>query len=153
VENHQLCKVGELVLKTVRYSREDISHFARLTGDDNPVHHDVEAARLARHGDIIAAGQQTSGLMMGLAATYFSRYSDGIHREMLCLNFNFSYKLPVFAEQELQLRWLVTSTQWNNRLGGVLVQLEGDASVRPGQPSVIGRGTILVKPAAQEPRA
>jgi acyl dehydratase len=145
VENHQLCKVGELVSKTVRYSRDDISHFARLTGDDNPVHHDAHAARLARHGDIIAAGQQTSGIMMGIAATYFSRCSDGVQREMLCLNFNFSYKLPVFAEQDLQLRWLVTTTQWNGRLGGVLAQLEGDASTRPGYPSVIGRGTILVK--------
>jgi len=144
----KLCSVGETVTRTVRYTREEISHFARLTFDDNPVHHDLTAARLARHGDIIAAGQQTSGIMTGLAATYFSRSDDGVFREMLCLNFNFSYKLPVFAEQDLLLRWEVVSVEWNQKLGGVLAQIEGDATVQPGKPCVIGRGTILVKESA-----
>ncbi len=144
----KLCNVGEEFSKTVRYTRETISQFARLTFDENPVHHEIEAARLARHGDIIAAGQQTSSLMMGLAATHFSRSSDGLHREMLCLNFNFSYKLPVFADQDLLLTWVVAATQWNAKLGGLVVQLDGNASVRVGHPSVIARGTILVKKAS-----
>ena len=147
-EHQKLCAVGETVSRTVRYSREEISHFARLTFDDNPVHHDLQAARRARHGDIIAAGQQTSGIMTGLAATYFSRNDGGVNREMLCLNFNFSYKLPVFAEQDLVLTWKVMSVEWNQKLGGLVAQIEGDASVQPGMPSVIGRGTILVKQAS-----
>jgi acyl dehydratase len=148
MDNNKLCVVGETVERSVRYTREEISHFARLTFDDNPVHHDLKAARLARHGDIIAAGQQTSGIMTGLAATYFSRSDDGVAREMLCLNFNFSYKLPVFAEQDLLLRWEVVSVEWNQKLGGVLAQIEGAAAVVPGKPCVIGRGTILVKESA-----
>lgn len=150
MDNPQLCVVGETVSRTVRYSREAISHFARLTFDDNPVHHDLAAAKRARHGDIIAAGQQTSGIMTGLAATYFSRSDDGIHREMLCLNFNFSYKLPVFAEQDLLIQWRVISVEWNQKLGGQVVQIEGSAAAEPGRPSVIGRGTILVKEAAAD---
>jgi acyl dehydratase len=150
LEHNKLCTVGEKFSKTVRYTREAISHFAHLTFDDNPVHHSIQVARLARHGDIIAAGQQTSGIMMGMAATYFSRSSEGIHREMLCLNFNFSYKLPVFADQDLLLTWEVTATQWNGKLGGLVVQLEGNASARPGQPSVIGRGMVLVKQASAQ---
>ncbi|MFX8051614.1 MaoC family dehydratase, partial [Acinetobacter baumannii] len=85
----------------------------RLTGDTNPLHHDVQAAQRARHGEIIASGQQTTALMIGLAASHFSRADDGHARELLCLNFNFAFKAPVFAEQELVLHWRVASVEWN----------------------------------------
>ena len=34
--------------------------------------------------------------MSGLAASHFSRRDDGVPRAMLCLNFNFSYKAPIY---------------------------------------------------------
>ena len=78
--------VGETLAKTVRFSRDDILTFARLSGDSNPLHIDPDVARRARFGDIIASGQQTSAALMGLLATYFSRdadthaHRDGIER-------------------------------------------------------------------------
>jgi len=141
-----LVVVGERITRTIRYSREDIAHFARLTFDYNPLHYDAQAAGRAQFGEIIAPGQQTSAIMMGLVATYFSRDDDGLKRQMLCLNFNFAYKLPVFAEQDLVLGWTVASVEWNSKLGGQLAHLDGVAEVVPERPSVIARGTILVKP-------
>ncbi len=143
--NDNVVAVGEAITKTLRYTREDIAKFARMTYDENPLHHDVQAAERARFGEIIAAGQHTSAIMMGLMATYFSRSDDGVRREMLCLNFNFSYKQPVFADQDLDIVWRVTSTQYNSKLGGMLVHIDGTATATPHKPSVIGRGTILVK--------
>jgi hypothetical protein len=49
--------------------------------------------------------------MIGLVASHFSRNDDGIERELLCLNFNFAFKAPVFAEQELLLSWRVASVR------------------------------------------
>jgi acyl dehydratase len=141
---------GEAFELTVRYSRDDIARFALATHDSNPLHHDVRAAQRARHGEIIASGQQTAANMMGMVATYFSRSDDGIQREMLCLNFNFAFKAPVFADQDLTLHWQVDSVSFNRKLDGWVAELSGTATVGQGLPSVVGRGTILVKTGATQ---
>jgi len=122
--------VGERCSRSVRYSREDIAAFAQLSGNNNPLHHDQQTAQRARHGEIIASGEQTTAQMIGLASSYFSCPDGGPPREVLCLNFNFAFKTPVFAEQALELSWRVTTVEAHVRLGGLLVQLDGQAAVR-----------------------
>jgi acyl dehydratase len=139
-----LVAVGERVSLATRYSREDIARFATLTLDRNPVHHDGAAARRTGLPDVIASGQHTSALMSGLAASHFSRRDDGVPREMLCLNFNFAYRAPIFADHDVTLEWTVAHTEWNQSLGGVIAQLDGRALVG-GVPAVIARGTVLVR--------
>ncbi|MBL8353049.1 MAG: MaoC family dehydratase [Burkholderiaceae bacterium] len=129
----------------MRFSREDIAAFARLSGNDNPLHHDRQAAQRARHGEIIASGEQITAQMIGLASTHFSRPDGDRPRELLCLNFNFAFKAPVFAEQTIELAWRVVSTEPHAALGGLLVQIDGKAAVRGAAPAVVARGTLLVK--------
>lgn len=138
-------QLGERIGRTIRYTREQISQFAHLTHDGNPLHHEVQAAHAAGFPDVIAAGQQTSSNMMGLVASHFSRREDGIAREMLCLNFNFSYKHPVYAGQDLHLLWTVRQIESNRKLGGLLVHLDGVASLDDRKVVVVGRGTILLR--------
>ena len=142
-----LIRVGEEFRTRVRYTREQIVQFARLTGDANPLHHDRQAAERASFGELIASGQQTASQMMGLVASYFSRSDDGVPREMLCLNFNFAFKLPVFAEQDIHIEWHVTEVERSTRRGGFIGHVDGTASVG-GRPCVIGRGTVLVRRSA-----
>ena len=146
-ETTSLVRVGETCERSVRFSREDIATFAQLTGDTKPLHHDVQAAQRARHGENIASGQQTTAQMIGLVASHFSRGGDGQERELLCLNFNFAFKAPVFAEQELLLHWRVASVEWSSSLDGWLFHADGRATVRNAHPCVIGRGTLLVRSA------
>ena len=145
----RLAHVGEVISRQVRYTREDIAHFARITLDENPLHRNVAVAQRARFGEIVASGQQTAALLTGMLATHFSRLDDGLAREMLCLNMNFAFKGPVFAEQDTLLRWRVTSVEPNAKLQGVLAQLDGIAAVARGKPLVVARGTILVTVAAE----
>jgi acyl dehydratase len=140
----QPVSVGESVRRMLRYTRDDIADFARVTGDANPIHHDTQAAQRARHGEIIASGQQTTGQMMGLAATYFSRSDDGCPREMLGLNYNFAFKAPIFAEQSIVLAWTVSTVAWSGSLDGWIVHVDGHASVG-GRRCIVGRGTLLVR--------
>jgi acyl dehydratase len=112
----------------MQFSSESIAAFARLTGDANPLHTDADAAARSRHGRVIAAGQHTTSQLIGLAATYFSRGNDdtGVEaRELLCLNFNFSLKSPVFADESAEFSWVVASMEWSGRLQGWLVQADG----------------------------
>ena len=147
-ENGHLIEVGERLSRTVRYSRDEIATFARMTFDENPLHVDNQVAQRARFGEIIASGQQTSAVMMGMLATYFSRADDGVPRQMLCLNMNFSFKSPVFADQDVTLTWQVSSLEWKAKLGGQLAQLDGAARIGAGKPLIIARGSILVSEVA-----
>ena len=140
----RLIEIGERLARTVRYSHEDIAAFAKLSLDENPLHRDTEVARRARFGEIIASGQHTAAGMMGLMATHFSRSVDGVARQMLCLNMNFSFKGPVFADQDLLLQWQVSNVEWSSTLQGQLGHLDGTAAVGDNKPVVIARGTILV---------
>jgi acyl dehydratase len=142
--------VGERCQRGMRFDRASIAAFAHLTGDANPLHYDTSAAERSRHGRVIASGQQTTSQLMGLAATYFSRShgaandSDNELRELLCLNFNFALKHPVFADDEIELAWVVASTEWSGRLQGWLVQADG--SVTSGDRlCVVARATMLIK--------
>ena len=121
-------RIGERCSRKMQFTSESIAEFARLTGDANPLHTDTDAASRARHGRVIAAGQHTTSQLIGLAATYFSRGHDDTAselRELLCLNFNFSLKSPVFADEAAELSWVVTTLEWSGRLQGWLVQADG----------------------------
>ncbi len=140
-----LVQQGDACSRSVRFSRDDIAAFARLSGDSNPLHHDQQAAQRARHGEIIASGEHTTAVLIGLAASHFSQPDAQGPREVLCLNFNFAFKAPVFAEQAITLGWKVASVEPHERLGGLLVHLDGKAAVPHAPPAVVGRGTLLIK--------
>ena len=142
-----LVQPGDACSRSVRFSRDDIATFARLSGDSNPLHHDQQAAQRARHGEIIASGEHTTAVLIGLASSHFSQPDAHGPREVLCLNFNFAFKAPVFAEQAIALSWKVASVEPNDRLGGLLVHLDGKAAVPHAPPAVVGRGTLLIKTA------
>jgi acyl dehydratase len=136
--------VAETCERVVTFSRASIAEFARLTGDANPLHFDPEAAARAHHGRIIASGQQTTSSLIGLAATHFARRCERFAREVLCLNFNFAFKAPVFADDALHLSWQVNTVEWHPRLEGWLAHADGKA-VSHARVCVVGRGTLLVK--------
>ena len=137
--------VGETLAKTVRVSADEIIAFAQMSHDENPLHTDPAVAQRGRFGELIASGQHTVAILMGMIATYFSRHDDGIVREMLCLNMNFSFKGPVFADRDMTLQWKVSTVQWNSKLQGLLAHLDGGAVGADGKQIVVARGTILVK--------
>ena len=145
VTTDRLIAAGERLAKTVRFSRDEIIEFARMSHDENPLHVDLQEARRAGFADIIASGQHSAAILMGMLATHFSRNDDGVQREMLCLNMNFAFQGPVFVDQDIALEWRVTTVQWNSKLQGMLAHLDGSASVDRAKPSVVARGTILVK--------
>jgi acyl dehydratase len=131
----------------MHFTRESIAEFARLTGDANPLHTDSDAAARSRHGRVIAAGQHTTSQLIGLAATYFSRGHEAEsaeHRELLCLNFNFSLKSPLFADETAEFSWVVSSLEWSGRLQGWLVQADG-AVISTQRLCAVARATLLIK--------
>lgn len=145
VAENEIVRLGETFGKTVRFSAQDIAAFAAACQDSNPLHRDESEAGQSRFGEVIASGPHTASMLMGLAASHFSRRNDGVKRQMVCLNFNFAYKAPVYADEDITLHWLVSSVEWNRKLDGYVVMVDGAASTQRSGVAVISRGTLLVR--------
>jgi len=65
-------EVGFSFEKTIKLTEEEISAFAKLSGDFNPLHYNEEVAKTSRFGGIITSGPQSSALFIGTIATYLA---------------------------------------------------------------------------------
>ncbi|HSB69111.1 MAG TPA: MaoC family dehydratase [Candidatus Methylomirabilis sp.] len=116
-----------------------VADFARATGDTNPLHHDPVYAAGTRYKRLIASGTQTTALLMGLTASHFSARGA-----MIGLEFWFRFLRPVFADETIQLDWLVVRVRPNARLQGDIVDLRGRIRNESGQTVVGATGRVLV---------
>jgi 3-hydroxybutyryl-CoA dehydratase len=123
----------------VTITREDAADYALRAGDGNPIHHDPVYAASTRFGRVIASGAQTTGLLMGLTATHFSRSSA-----MVGLDFWFRFRRPVFVDETVRLEWLVIAVRPAPRLGGDVVELRGRLRNAAGETAVGAKGRVLV---------
>lgn len=65
----ELPRPGAHASVTHVFTRDDIAEYARLSGDDNPVHLDPAAARAAGFDDVITHGALVIGLFSRLLGT------------------------------------------------------------------------------------
>jgi acyl dehydratase len=125
--------------QTLRLSETEISAFAQAAGDANPLHRDVAFARRSRYGQVIASGPQSTSLLMGLAATHFSRIGP-----MVGLEFSFFFRAAVPAEALLKLDWLVVRVSPTSSRAAAVVELRGRLRIAEGETAVGARGRVLV---------
>lgn len=124
--------------KVVRLSVEDISTFAKLSGDLNPLHHDVNTARDSRFKDIIASGPQSSALFMSSVATHLA---PGYL--VLGMSFELQFCAPARPNTELFIHWEVKTVEPKPRLAGYIVTIEGGMADEE-KDLLLGKGTCLV---------
>jgi len=118
---------------------ESVASFARAAGDNNPVHFDASFAAQTRYRQLIASGTHTTALLLGLTAAHFSRDTS-----MVGLQFSVRFKRPVFANETVDLEWLVIKVTPNPRLGGDIVELRGRICDENGATAVGATGRVLV---------
>ena len=140
-----LVKIGDQIQKNARFSERDIATFATLCGDWNPLHYDAEAAQHSPFGEKIASGAHTSALLMGLATSHFSRNTDGVPRQAVALSFNFAFKAPIYADEDIELQWVIQDREWNPKLRGWVAQAEGNARTQRSGAALVARAVLLVK--------
>lgn len=137
--------VGERIERQLRITADEASQFARLCGDENPIHHDAEHARRTRFGGIVLSGPQLASLLMGMTATSFSRPGANGPRAMLGLDFRFHFRRAVLADTPLQLHWQVVAVRPKQSLGGELAFLAGSVRDDNGEEVVRAAGKVLVR--------
>lgn len=118
---------------------EEVAAFAQAVGDTNPVHHDAAFAASTRFGRLIASGTQTSAMLLGLTASHFSKETA-----MVGLEFWLRFRRPIYADETIELEWLVVEVKHSERLGGWLVDLRGRIRGEDGRTALGAKGLVLV---------
>ena len=137
--------VGETFTKRVRFSDEEIRAFARTVDDLNPLHHDLAAAKAQGYRGLIASGTQLGSVFMAMTATHFAKPgANGKPRSGVGMGFEIRFRAPVYAGEDIDLRWKVTSVERKESLNGWITRMEGEA--RAGETLLLsGTGTLLLR--------
>ena len=137
--------VGETFTKRVRYSDDEIRAFARTVDDLNPLHHDLAAARAQGYRGLIASGTQLGSVFMAMTATHFAKPgANGKPRSGVGMGFEIRFRAPVYAGEDIDLRWTVVGVERKDGLNGWITRLEGEA--RAGVTLLMnGTGTLLLR--------
>ena len=134
-------EIGEKISAQVTLTEAEITEFARLCGDTNPLHSDQTYASQTRFGGIIACGPHHASLLMGLVASHFSKTAA-----MLGLEFSFHFRKAVRPGETLDLRWEVVAVMPKASLAGEIVSLEGRITNQQGVEVLAATGKVLVTP-------
>jgi acyl dehydratase len=132
--------VGERFERRAVFDAASIRRFAELSGDENPLHHDENAAAAGPFGRLIASGPHVTSLMMGLDATYFSRRFDA-----LGLEFDFRFVKAIPEGTELTLEWTITGSEVKPSLEGFIVTVAGRAVDDAGTIFTTAHGSNLIR--------
>ncbi len=145
-----LAAVGETFSQRARFSDDEIRAFATSVHDHNPLHHDPAAARSAGYRGMIASGTQLGSVFMAMTATHFATPTgEGRPRLGLGMGFELRFRAPVYAGEDIDLRWTVTGIAWKESLAGWITRLEGDARSAAGLLLLSGTGTLLLRAPAR----
>src|SRR5688500_2472326 len=128
VAENEIVRLGETFGKTVRFSAQDIAAFAAACHDSNPLHSDESEAGQSRFG--LAVGAPTASMLLAAGASRLSPRSARSKRQMVCLNFSGIHRPPVADAEDITLHWVVSSVEWNRKLDGYVVMVDGAASTQ-----------------------
>ena len=146
-------RVGETFGRSVRLSEAEIRAFATSVHDFNPLHHDHDIARSAGYPGLIASGTQIGSHLMALTATHFATpLADGTPRNGLGMGFDIRFRAVVLADEDIDMRWTVTSVDRKEKLSGWITLLDGEAR-SPRGVLLSATGALLLRLGALEPRA
>ncbi len=122
-------------------TEEEILAFARLSGDDNPMHSDPEYAKTHMFGQRVAHGLLILSIASGLA------WQLGFMRETVLAfrSLEWKFSQPVFIGDRIRIKATVYQRKAMSRLGGGAVIF--DVKVLNQDDDVVQRGTwnVLVK--------
>ena len=137
--------IGETFTMRVRFGDDEIRAFATTVHDLNPLHHDLAAAIAQGYRGLIASGTQLGSVFMAMTATHFAQPgANGRPRSGVGMGFEIRFRAPVYAGEDIDLRWTVVGVERKESLNGWITRLEGDA--RAGETLLLsGTGTLLLR--------
>ena len=111
--------VGTHFSKQVSFPAADITSFAALVGDTNPLHHDRKAAVAASFDTVMASGSHTFSVMLAVVPDYFKEWPN------VGLGASVRMRKPVRAGECATVQWTITGVKQVARPRGWVMDLQG----------------------------
>jgi 3-hydroxybutyryl-CoA dehydratase len=127
--------VGDTAELSKTISAEDIAGFARVTGDDQPLHLDAAHAAKTRFKRPIAHGMLSAGLISAALGTRLAP-----HATVVYLSQSLRFVRPVYPGDTVTARLEVTSTDPEKRF----VTCSTECANQDGQTVLTGEATVLL---------
>jgi len=122
------------------FTMEDVRQFARLSGDDNPLHVDEEYAERGRFGRCVVHGMLVSGLISKVLGTQLPG-EGSIYMEQ-----KLSFRKPVYVGDTVTARVRITEIQPEKRI----ITLETNVYDQEEKCVILGTAKILYEGNQQE---
>jgi 3-hydroxybutyryl-CoA dehydratase len=134
-------QVGDVILSQARTITEaDITGFAALSGDYNPLHTDATFASATPYGQRIAHGLLGLSVASGLAAR--TGFIDGTARAFTSLTWRF--KAPILIGDTIHLSATVSRARAVAALGGGVVYLDVAVLNQRGETVQQGEWSLVI---------
>lgn len=99
--------VGQKVVLEKTFSLEEVIAYAKITGDDNPLHVDEEYAKSSRFGGNIVHGMFVMGVISKILGTTLP--GNGT----IYLGQNVKFKSPVYVDKKVSIEVEITQIEDN----------------------------------------
>lgn len=129
-------QIGERASFTKTVTEADVTTFAGLIGDFNPIHVDAEYARKSRFGDRVAHGMFTAGLISAVLGNKLPGPGS------IYLSQQIEFLAPVYIGDTITATVEVTAWRANKRI----ITLRTDCSNQAEKEVVTGQAVLLVGP-------
>ena len=106
IQKSEMIKVGDAITTTKVFTQADFDNFARLSGDDNPIHVDPEFSARTKFGRTVAHGMFLYGTICGLLSQHFP---GAVQVEQ-----NLKFPAPTFANDLMTIVAEVTAVNPEN---------------------------------------
>ena len=117
----RLFKEGDSFESEKSYTREDVLEFARLTGDDNPIHIDKEYGRASEFGRNIVHGNfVVASFSSGIADNFPGPGTIVMQKEILFIR-------PVFTDERYKLITKISSINYSENKAVIKYYLKNSA--------------------------
>ena len=130
-------KVGDRAEFEKMVTAEDIALFAQVSGDTNPLHHDVGYAAKTRFGECIAHGMLTAGFISAALGTKLAPDCCIVY-----LSQSLRFLRPVKIGDTVKAVAQVKAIELEKRM----VTIETDCFNQKGEPVVKGEAVVLLDP-------
>ncbi len=119
--------VGESCVREHVITRDLIAAFAKLSGDENPLHTDEAYAQSTQFGNVVAHGMLLSSLVSELIGMHLPG------RRCLLIKETMEFKLPVFADDTIQIKGTVAHKSEASQLVEIAITISrNDTTVAVG---------------------
>lgn len=113
-----MIKVGDTFSHTLTYNQADVNTFARITGDNNPIHLDAEFAAKTPFGRPIVHGFYSASVFSMVFGTKFP--GEGT----IYMFQDMKFLAPVFVEEEYIAKFEVIEVNTEKHIGIIKCLLE-----------------------------